>query len=138
MRPLPTQCPISGGEIVVTRFYCPDSDITVEGRFYVAAPFAQLTPEQVNFVEVFVRNEGKLNRMEDELGLSYPTIRSRLHEIIRALGYEPGKDEPAAAVDRTAVLADLDTGKISFEDAMKLLEGATDGQCPNFQRGRRA
>ena len=47
---------------------------------------------------------------------------SRLHEIIRALGYEPGKDEPAA-VDRTTVLADLDAGKISFEDAMKLLEG---------------
>ena len=41
-----------------------------------------------------MRNEGKLNRMEDELGLSYPTIRSRLHEIIRALGYEPGQDEP--------------------------------------------
>jgi hypothetical protein len=72
--------------------------------------------------------------MEDELGLSYPTIRSRLHEIIRALGYEPGKDDGAAAapppppvappaVDRKAVLADLDAGHISFDDAMKLLQG---------------
>ena len=81
-----------------------------------------------------MRNEGKLNRMEDELGLSYPTIRSRLHEIIRTLGYEPGRDEPGApsaapvppptpAADRKAVLADLDAGKISFDDAMKMLQG---------------
>lgn len=124
MLPLPTRCPLTGGEIIVTRIYCPDADVSLEGRFAVTEPpFAQLTPEQIKFVEVFVRNEGKLNRMEDELGLSYPTIRSRLHEVIRALGYEPGKDEPAPAVDRTAVLADLDAGKISFEDAMKLLEG---------------
>jgi len=127
MRPLPTQCPISGGEIIVTRFYCPDSDITVEGRFYVTAPFAQLTPDQVSFVEAFVRNEGKLNRMEEELGLSYPTIRSRLHEVIRGLGYEPGRDEGPALLseaDRRRILEDLDSGKIAAEEAMRLLQGA--------------
>ena len=131
MLPLPKRCPLTGGEIVVTRFYCPDADVSVEGRFAVEQPpFAQLSPEQLKFVEIFVRNEGKLNRMEDELGLSYPTIRSRLHEIIRSLGYEPGRDEPsppvapaAPAPDRKAVLADLDAGRISFEDAMKLLQG---------------
>lgn len=129
MLPLPKRCPLTGGEIIVTRFYCPDADVSVEGRFSVEQPpFAQLAPEQLKFVEIFVRNEGKLNRMEDELGLSYPTIRSRLHEIIRALGYEPGRDEPPAAPappgpDRKAVLADLDAGRISFEDAMKLLQG---------------
>lgn len=135
MLPLPRRCPLTGGPIVVTRFYCPDADVSVEGRFAVETPpFAQLSPDQIKFVEIFVRNEGKLNRMEDELGLSYPTIRSRLHEIIRTLGYEPGRDEPGApppasvppatpAPDRKAVLADLDAGTISFEDAMKLLQG---------------
>jgi hypothetical protein len=137
MLPLPRRCPLTGGPIVVTRFYCPDADVSVEGRFAVESPpFAQLSPDQLKFVEIFVRNEGKLNRMEDELGLSYPTIRSRLHEIIRTLGYEPGKDDasappvppappaPAApAVDRKTVLADLEAGRLSFEDAMKLLQG---------------
>ncbi len=100
MLPLPTRCPLTGGEIIVTRIYCPDADVSIEGRFAVAEPpFAQLTPEQIQFVEIFVRNEGKLNRMEEDLGLSYPTIRSRLHDVIRALGYEPGKEE-AAACDR--------------------------------------
>lgn len=134
MLPLPKRCPLTGGEIIVTRFYCPQADVSVEGRFAVEQPpFAQLAPEQLKFVEIFVRNEGKLNRMEDELGLSYPTIRSRLHEIIRTLGYEPGRDEPAppsaplqpgtSLPDRKQVLAELDAGRISFEEAMQQLGG---------------
>jgi hypothetical protein len=132
MLPLPRRCPLTGGQIVVTRFYCPDADVAIEGRFAVETPpFAQLSPDQLKFVEIFVRNEGKLNRMEDELGLSYPTIRSRLHEIIRTLGYEPGRDDTPPApqaplpppLDRKAVLADLDAGRISFEEAMQRLQG---------------
>lgn len=142
MLPLPARSPFDGGRIVVTRFHCPDTNLTVEGEFEVALPFAQLTLEQLKFVEIFVRNEGRLNRMESELGLSYPTVRSRLHDIIRALGYEPGKDEPApapeappppappaapspvpSAVDRRQVLADLEAGRIGFDQAMALLQG---------------
>lgn len=125
MNPLPTRCPFSGGDIVVTRFYCPDVDISVDGRFAVNVPFAQLAPEQLQFVELFLRSEGKLSRMESELGLSYPTVRSRLHDIIRALGFEPGKEEaPAMSEDvRKQVLADLDAGKITFDEAMKMLKG---------------
>jgi len=63
--------------------------------------------------------------MEDELNLSYPTIRNRLHEVIRALGFEPGKDETPEIDDekRRSVLEDLDAGKINADDAMRLLRG---------------
>jgi hypothetical protein len=79
----------------------------------------------MEFVFTFVRCEGKINRMEQEIGLSYPTIRNRLHEIIRALGYEPGKDDTAEinAEKRSSVIADLETGKITAEQAMRLLQG---------------
>lgn len=132
MLPLPARSPFDGGRIIVTRFYCPDTNLTVEGEFDVVMPFSRLTPEQLNFVEIFVKNEGRLNRMEGELGLSYPTVRSRLHEIIRALGYEPGKDEapPAAppvpvtpTFDKRQVLDDLNAGRIDFAQAMSLLQG---------------
>lgn len=94
MIPLPSRSPFTGGEIVVTRFYCPESDTSVEGQFAVTSPFAQLSVEQVEFIELFVRSEGRISRMEGELGLSYPTIRSRLKEIVEALGYE-AHDESA-------------------------------------------
>lgn len=125
MLPLPTQCPLTGGPVIVTRFYCPDSGITIEGEFSITLPFAQLSPEQLRFVEIFVRCEGKLNRMEDELGISYPTIRTRLHEVIRTLGHEPRREEaePSAPTERKKVLQDLDSGKVSFEEAMRLLQG---------------
>jgi hypothetical protein len=63
--------------------------------------------------------------MEQELGLSYPTIRNRLHEVIRTLGFEPGKDETLeiSPETRSTVLADLETGKISADEAMRLLRG---------------
>ena len=75
-------------------------------------------------METFVRCEGKITRMEQELELSYPTIRNRLHEIIRALGYEPGGEELFGISDeeRQRILEDLDAGKISAEEAMHLLQ----------------
>ena len=125
MIPLPNRCPFGGGQIVVTQFYCPETNITIDGRFSVDAPFAQLTPEQLHYVETFVRCEGKLSRMEGELGLSYPTLRNRLHDVIRALGYEPGKEEAVAMSeqDRKGILGALDGGEISFDEAMELLRG---------------
>jgi hypothetical protein len=63
--------------------------------------------------------------MEQELGLSYPTIRNRLHEVIRALGFEPGKEEPVEVgpEKRSAVLEELEAGKISADEAMRILRG---------------
>lgn len=121
MHKLPNQCPLCGGEIVVTRLYCQDCDTTIEGRF-ANTVFAQMTSEQLEFIETFVRCEGKITRMEVELGLSYPTIRNRLHEVIRALGYEPGAEEGDRITEeeRQRILEDLDKGLITAEQAMRL------------------
>ncbi|MBX3010831.1 MAG: DUF2089 domain-containing protein [Caldilineaceae bacterium] len=125
MIPLPTQCPLTGGPVIVTRIYSPESGITMEGEFVITLPFAQLSPEQLRFVETFVRCEGKLNRMEEELKLSYPTIRARLHEVIRALGHEPRREETESIspAERKRILQELDSGTLGFEEAMQLLQG---------------
>ena len=124
MYALPSQCPICGGEVVVTQISCRDCDTTIDGRFS-SRTFSQLTPEQMDFVETFVRLEGKITHMEKELGFSYPTIRKLLHDVIRALGYEPGGEEEISELseeERQSILEDLDTGKINYEDAMKQLK----------------
>lgn len=119
-----SKCPICDGDLTVTRLHCNTCDTVIEGRFANGA-FAGLTPEQLDFIEAFVRCEGKMNRLEDELALSYPTLRNRLQEVIRALGYEPGKEETPDVSDekRRSILEELDSGKISAEDAMRLLNG---------------
>ncbi len=126
MQNLPENCPICTSDILVTRFFCPRCDTVVEGHFLPhSGPFAVLNEEQLNFVLTFVRCEGRLNRMEDELNLSYPTLRNRLHDVIRALGYEPGKEEEPTltAEDRRRILDDLEKGKISPLQAQQLLQG---------------
>ncbi|MCC7118188.1 MAG: DUF2089 domain-containing protein [Anaerolineales bacterium] len=124
MRPAPTRCPVCEAELSVTRLHCSGCDTTIEGHF-ISGHFGNLTSEQLNFVFTFVRCEGRINRMEQELGLSYPTIRNRLHEVIRALGYEPGKDEPVEISQdkRNSILEDLSAGKINAEAATRLLRG---------------
>lgn len=124
MKTILSKCPVCDGELNVTRLHCDTCDTTIEGRFEIGA-FAGLDAEQLDFVETFVRVEGKMNRMADEMGISYPTLRNRLHDIIRALGYEPGKDETPEIPDemRRSVLEDLETGSISAEEAMRLLHG---------------
>ena len=121
------QCPVCQSQLSVTRLYCRNCDTTVEGHFHPAAsPFGQLSAEQMTFMLNFVRCEGRFNRLEEELNLSYPTLRNRLNEVIRALGYEPGKEEatPRPTPDeRRQILADLEQGKISAEDAQTLLRG---------------
>jgi hypothetical protein len=127
MQPLPSNCPLCNGELTVTRIYCRSCDSTIEGRF-TAGAFSQLTLEQLAFAETFIRCEGKITRMEAELGLSYPTIRNRLHEVIRALGYEPGEGEPGGMSEgeRRKILESLENGEISYEEAMKMLEEGGD------------
>jgi hypothetical protein len=124
MRPIILKCPSCDGDLAVSRLKCPDCAITIDGDFAMPA-LLKLTPAQIDFVEVFVKNRGIIREVERELGVSYPTVRARLDDVIRALGY-PGKatndDTPdGAAPRRRNVLADLKAGKLSPEEALAAL-----------------
>jgi hypothetical protein len=124
MYPVIGRCPVCQQPLEVTRLYCRQCDTTVEGHFGLGR-FYELSPEQLSFVETFVRCQGKLNRVQEELGLSYPTVRSRLYDVIKALGYEVDEEEapPVTAETRQAVLAALSAGQISAEEAARRLRG---------------
>lgn len=122
MYPIFNVCPICQHELIATQLECRNCDTKIQGRF-VAGPFAGLTPEQLDFIELFIRNEGKITRMQDELSLSYPTIRNRLHDIIRALGYEPGEEETRLTEEeRRQILEDLEQGKINYDEAINMIK----------------
>lgn len=122
--PLPTRCPLCEEPITVTQLRCENCDVSIEGRFEVSG-LAALSPEQLEFVEVFLRCEGKINRVEKELGISYPTVRSRLHDIIVAMGYEPVTESEADVAqreaDRLQILEQISSGQISPDEAVDIL-----------------
>lgn len=121
MYPVPTECPVCHDDLLVTRLVCRNCGTGLEGRFAMGRLF-QLTPEQLHFVEVFLRCEGKINRVQDELGLSYPTVRSRLDEVIHALGYEVREEREVESVQRQEVLERLARKEISSEEAFRILQ----------------
>ncbi len=125
--PTPPPCPVCGEPMTISRLRCEQCDVTVEGRFSMGR-LARLTPEQLGFVELFLRCDGKLKRVGQEMGVSYPTVRSRLDEIITAMGYEPpGHEEPPeetlSAERRRQILDELAAGRLTSEEAVRLLQG---------------
>ena len=121
MYPVPTECPVCHDDLLVTRVVCRNCGTNLEGRFAMGRLF-QLTSEQLHFVEVFLRCEGKINRVQEDLGLSYPTVRSRLEEIVRALGYEVGEEQEVEDDKRQEILEQLARGDISSEEAFRILQ----------------
>lgn len=118
------QCPICHETLHVTRLHCRHCDTTLDGHFTLGRLY-QLSPEQLQFLELFVRCEGKINRVEQELGLSYPAVRARLTEVIETMGYEVGEPMKTAVSPETRreVLADLSAGKLTAEEALQILRG---------------
>ncbi len=107
----------------IRRLHCRHCDTAVEGHFSLDR-FFHLTAEQLQFAETFIRCEGKITRVEEDMGLSYPAVRARLHALIRALGYEVGPEPTGVSPEeRRRILEDLAQGKISSEDAVELLQG---------------
>jgi len=127
MHPLLGTCPVCGETLEVTRLHCRNCDTSIDGHFDVGV-FDRLSPEQLAFAEKFIYHEGRLNRMADDLGISYPTVRLRLQDLRRAMGFETAdEDEAAAAVsdeDRRQILDDLAAGKITLEESVQRLQGA--------------
>lgn len=132
MRPLILKCPSCAGDLTVARLQCPDCSITIDGAFSLPA-LLKLNRAQLDFVEVFIKNRGVIREVERELGVSYPTVRARLDEVIAVLGFkvEPGpapddRDERAedpVTRSRRTVLEELRAGKITPEDALHALGG---------------
>ena len=129
-------CPVCSSELAVTRLHCRSCGTTLEGDFSVGR-FGRLNRDQLTLLESFLRSRGNLREMERELGISYPTVRSRVEALVRALGFGPRTDaddveEPAAPATpprtRAEVLEALARHELSAEDAAAAIRslGRTD------------
>ncbi len=113
-------CPVCGDEMRVVRLRCRGCDTALDGNFELTR-FLRLEPEQLYFAETFIRNRGKIKDVEEELGISYPTVVARLNEVIAALGYEAERDEEKLREGRRQILDELSEGRIDAAEAAKRL-----------------
>lgn len=121
-------CPVCRESMNVSELVCPRCEVTVGGDF-ASCRFCRLAPDALQFVETFLRCEGNLSRVEKEIGLSYPTLRNRLHGALEALGLrgetetraEPTEAPVPADNRRQVILVRLAAGEIDAAQAAQLL-----------------
>lgn len=116
------RCPICTQSLHVVRLECDSCGTSLEGSFGLGR-FHSLLPDQLEFLETFIRCRGNFKDVERELGISYPTVRSRLDAVIRALGFASQAEPDRDAERRKEILRELADGRIAADDAAALLEG---------------
>ncbi len=112
-----TTCPVCGGKLRTVEYRCNSCGTVIRGNFD-SCEFCGLDEENLNFLRLFLKSRGNLSVIAKALGVSHPTARQKLDQLLRALGYETGEKS-----DIKDVLDLLDSGEISAEEAIKLLKG---------------
>ena len=123
--PVISECPVCHHDLEVIRLQCTHCETTWEGRFTLSK-CNYLDTEKLYFIEVFMKNKGNIKMVEKEMGLSYPTIKKMLDEVVEQLGY-PTKDEKSEEKEEYTgpstkeILEKVDKGEITAEEAAELL-----------------
>lgn len=120
----PKLCPVTGEALIISELTAPESGISIRGRFKMPMT-SRLDDEQQHFLEVFLRSRGVISTMEKELGISYPTVRGKVDQLLDSLGLEPYRNErkEKAAETKRKILKQLEEGKITPSEAKEKLKG---------------
>lgn len=115
------KCPVCSSKLIVKKLQCTKCNTTIENDFTLSK-FEYLNQSQLQFIEVFLKSRGNIKDVEKELGISYPTVRAKLDEVLIALGYKPDKRENDNNSNSKDVLDALEKGEISPEEALNKLK----------------
>ena len=114
-------CPVCGDGMHVRRLSCVACDTEIHGDF-TPDPLTCLSEAQRGFVVTFLQVGGNLREMERLLGISYPTVRSRMTDILEKMGVHQIKAHAKGDLTRHEILEMLADGKISSEDAARRID----------------
>jgi hypothetical protein len=123
MRKILEECPTCGDALVATELSCDSCGTVIHGR-YAPCPFCRLSPENLAYVEMFVRNRGNLKDKEQELNVSYWAIRNRLQDVVAEMDQitpPPPPPDPGRKARRKDILERLNKGEITVTEATDLL-----------------
>ena len=102
--------------MIISELKCPKCDLRIRKDFE-SCDFCNLSEEDYEFLLVFLRAQGRITDMEKVLGVSYPTIKAKIDNLLRNLNLSP-----IAAEEEHDPLDALAQGKISVDEAVTILK----------------
>ena len=118
------ECPFCGDSLIVEKIRCNGCGTSIDGLFQPKA-LALIADEYQRFVTVFLKHRGKLRAVEEELGVSYPTINKLLEGVNKVLSHLCEGQRP---LSRKEILDAIDKGEISAKDASLMLRSRDEGE----------
>ena len=113
-----SKCPVCSNKLKIQKLKCGKCGTVIENEFELSK-FEYLSDEHLNFVEVFLKCRGNIKDVEKELGISYPTVRAKLDEVVTALGYTVVKKP---TVNNKQILDMLERGEVTSDEAIKMMK----------------
>jgi hypothetical protein len=113
-----SKCPVCSTKLKIAKLKCNKCGTVIENEFEFSK-FEYLSPEQLGFMEVFLKCRGNIKDVEKELGISYPTVRAKLDEVVSALGYTVVKKP---SIGSKEILDMLEKGEITAEQAVNMMK----------------
>lgn len=108
-------CPVCTSTLKATRLSCSTCGTVIENDFSLSK-FDRLSGEQLAFAEIFIKNRGSIKDVEKELGISYPTVKAKLNDLIKAFGYNVEDEKPS---NTGSLIDQLERGEITPEEALR-------------------
>lgn len=128
----PGKCPVCGEKLAITKLNCPKCTTAIEGEFK-PCPYCRLPKDELDFINTFIMCRGNIKDVEKTLGISYPTVRSKLDSVIKSLGLQ---DEAKKRTRREEMRAMKEEAMAELKEAMADLKVAKEEILDNLSEGR--
>jgi hypothetical protein len=116
------KCPVCHTDLRVSELSCPACRTKIVGDL-ATCEFCNLDEESRAFLRAFLRARGNIKAVEKDLGLSYPTVRKRLDQLLETLNLETSAHP--GSMRRMDILNRLEAGDITVKEALRMLESGS-------------
>lgn len=105
----------------ISSLHCAACGLELRNDFELSV-FDTLEPEQFAFLCSFLKQRGNMSSVQSEFGISYPTAKKRLDQLLAALGLYDLKTEDREELDMSSWVIPKDSVKASDIVKQKLME----------------
>lgn len=123
MNKLISTCPCCNSMLKITSLQCPDCGVELRNTFALSA-FDRLDKSQLDFLLSFLKHRGNLKKLQEEVGISYPTAKKKLEELLVSLDItqeEVDINKPEV-LDMSSILVNRSSNRASEIIKTKLMD----------------